>query len=72
MTRARELFEDLLGADLIHDRGSDTIGHFHGTMLRLGGVVVDLMAPNKIDGVLAKSIEKRGEGLDIVHRTSLS
>lgn len=66
MSAARELFEDLLGADLIHDRGSDTIGDFDGTNLRLGGVVSDLMAPNKTDGALAKSIEKRGEGLDSI------
>jgi methylmalonyl-CoA/ethylmalonyl-CoA epimerase len=66
MSATRELFEDLLGAELIHDRGSDTIGDFDGTTLRLGGVVFDLMAPNKADGALAKSIEKRGEGLDSI------
>jgi methylmalonyl-CoA/ethylmalonyl-CoA epimerase len=66
MSSARALFEDVLGAELIHDRGADTIGDFDGTMLRLGEVVFDLMAPNKADGALAKSIEKRGEGLDSI------
>ena len=66
MSSARALFEDVLGAELIHDRGADTIGDFDGTTLRLGEVVFDLMAPNKSDGALAKSIEKRGEGLDSI------
>jgi hypothetical protein len=47
MSDAGELFQDILGAELIHDRGSDTIGDFDGTTMRLGGVVFDVMAPNK-------------------------
>lgn len=57
-------FEGTFGAKLIKNRGSDTIGDFDGATVDLGGVVLDLVAPNKPDGALARSIEKRGEGLD--------
>lgn len=57
-------FGDLLGAEPAHDRGSDTIGDFDGATMRLGGIVLDVVAPNKPDGALAKSIERRGEGID--------
>lgn len=66
MEKARDLFEGVLDAELIHDRGSDTIGDFDGRMVRLGNVVLDLMAPNRPDGRLASVIEKRGEGLDSI------
>ena len=61
-----ERFGDLLGAEPLRDRGSDTIGAFDGATMRLGDVVLDLVAPNDPDGALAKNIERRGEGLDSI------
>ena len=61
-----ERFGDLLGAEPLRDRGSDTIGAFDGATMRLGDVVLDVVAPNDPDGALAKNIERRGEGLDSI------
>lgn len=63
---ALDFFEATFGATLIHNRGDATIGDFDGAMLDLGGAVLDFVAPNKPDGLLAKSIEKRGQGLDSI------
>lgn len=57
-------FGALLGAEPLRNRGSDTIGAFDGATMRLGDVVLDVVAPNDPDGELAKSIERRGEGID--------
>ena len=64
LKEASEFFEGVLGAELLHDRGSDTIGDFDGRQIKFGDDVIDMVAPNNPDGVLAKNIEKRGPGLD--------
>lgn len=64
MDSARAVFQDVLGAELVHDRGGDTIGDFDGAMFKVGDLVLDVMAPNKPDGKFARSLEKRGEGPD--------
>jgi methylmalonyl-CoA/ethylmalonyl-CoA epimerase len=61
-----ERFGDLLGAEPLRNRGSDTIGAFDGATMRLGDVVLDVVAPNDPAGELAKNIERRGEGLDSI------
>ncbi len=62
-----ERFGDLLGAEPLHDRGSDTIGAFNGATMRVGGdLVLDVVAPNDSAGELARSIERRGEGIDSI------
>lgn len=63
---AVNFFEETLGASLIENRGNATIGDFDGATVNLGGAVLDLVAPNKPDSVLAKNIEKRGQGLDSI------
>ena len=64
LSDALQFFEQALGGELLHDRGSDTIGEFDGATMRVGDVVLDFVAPNTSDGALAKSIEKRGQGID--------
>lgn len=64
LSDALQFFEQALGGERLHDRGSDTIGEFDGATMRVGDVVLDFVAPNTSDGALAKSIEKRGQGID--------
>lgn len=64
MDRARAVFQTVLGAELLHNRGSETIGDFDGATFKVGDLVLDIMAPNDPDGRLAKNIKQRGEGLD--------
>lgn len=64
LSDALQFFEQALGGERLHDRGSDTIGEFDGATMRVGDVVLDFIAPNTSDGALAKSIEKRGQGID--------
>ena len=66
MEKAMEFLQNVLGAEPMHDRGSDTIGDFNGATVKLGNLVLDVMAPNDPEGALAKSIDKRGEGLDSI------
>jgi methylmalonyl-CoA/ethylmalonyl-CoA epimerase len=61
-----ERFSDLLGAEPLQDRGSDTIGAFNGATMRLGGAVLDVVSPNDPDGELAKNLARRGEGIDSI------
>ena len=62
--RLRELFCDLLGGELVSDRGSNTIGDFEGAMVRVGDVIIDMMVPTDPEGGLARVIDRRGEGID--------
>jgi len=66
MSDALEFFEQALGGERLHDRGSDTIGEFDGATMRIGDVVLDFVSPNDPDGALAKNIEKRGQGIDSI------
>lgn len=66
MKKAMEFLQNVLGAEPMHDRGSDTIGDFNGATVKLGNLVLDVMAPNDPEGALARSIDKRGEGLDSI------
>lgn len=66
MEKAMEFLQNVLGAEPMHDRGSDTIGDFNGATVKLGNLVLDVMAPNDPEGALARSIDKRGEGLDSI------
>ena len=66
MDKAMEYLQNVLGAEPLHDRGSDTIGDFNGATVKLGYLVLDVMAPNDPEGALANSIDKRGEGLDSI------
>ncbi len=62
--RVRELFCELLGGELVSDRGSNTIGEFEGAMVRVGDVLIDMMVPTDPEGGLARVIDRRGEGID--------
>ena len=66
MEKARAIFCDLLGGELLHDRGGNTIGDFDGAMVRVGDVTIDLVVPNDPNGRLARVIDKHGEGLDSI------
>lgn len=61
-----ERFGDLIGAEPLRDRGSDTIGAFNGATMKVGDMVLDVVSPNDPEGELAKNIERRGEGLDSI------
>jgi methylmalonyl-CoA/ethylmalonyl-CoA epimerase len=61
-----ERFGDLLGAEPMRDRGSDTIGAFNAATMSLGGAVLDVVSPNDPEGELAKNLERRGEGIDSI------
>ena len=56
----------MLGGELLHDRGGNTIGDFDGTMVRVGDVTIDLLVPNDPNGRLARVIDKHGEGIDSI------
>ncbi len=57
---------DVLGANLLNDRGDDTIGEFEGATFDLGGVMLDVVIPTSPDSSLAKVIDKHGEGIDSI------
>jgi methylmalonyl-CoA/ethylmalonyl-CoA epimerase len=61
-----ERFGELVGAEPLRDRGSDTIGAFNGATMKVADVVLDVVSPNDPAGELAKNIERRGEGLDSI------
>jgi len=64
LEQAEAVFGKVLGAEMLRNRGSQTIGDFDGATFKVGDLVLDIMAPNDPEGRLAKTIEKRGEGLD--------
>lgn len=66
LDKALAVYCDVLGAELINNRGDDTIGDFTGATVRLGEVIFDLVAPTDPEGKLAQAVEKRGEGLDSI------
>lgn len=66
MKDAKALFCGILGAELAHDRGDDTIGEFEGCTVRLGGILFDIVVPSTPDAPLAKVIDKYGEGIDSI------
>ena len=55
---------DVLGAQLI--RGPETISFGEMAMVRLGGLLMEMIAPSGPESPLAQLIERRGEGLDSV------
>jgi methylmalonyl-CoA/ethylmalonyl-CoA epimerase len=62
--RAHELFCELLGGELVNDRGANTIGDFEASVARVGDVLIDMIVPTDPEGQLAGVIERRGEGID--------
>ena len=60
------LLGDVLGGELVSDRGSDTIGDFLGSTFVLGGVMFDIVVPTKSDSPLSQTIDKYGEGIDSI------
>lgn len=66
LENARALLCDVLGGEVAHDRGDDTIGDFTGTTVELGGVLFDIVVPASDDAPLAKVIDKYGEGIDSI------
>lgn len=55
---------DVLGAEVIHERTPISFGEM--VMVRLGGLVMEIIAPAGPDSPLAQLIERRGEGVDSV------
>lgn len=53
---------EVLGAELI--RGPEAISFGQMAMVRLGGLVMEIIAPSSADSPLARLIDQRGEGLD--------
>jgi hypothetical protein len=58
------LLSDVLEGEMVHDRGTDTIGEFEGTTFMVAGVMFDVVIPTHDDAPLAKVIDKHGEGID--------
>lgn len=63
---ARQLLEDLLGGEVLNDRGSDTIGEFEGCTFKVADVMFDVVVPSGDDTPLGRVIDKRGEGIDSI------
>jgi catechol 2,3-dioxygenase-like lactoylglutathione lyase family enzyme len=55
---------DVLGAEVIHNPRPISFGQM--AMVRLGGLVMEIIAPASPDSPLAKLIDARGEGVDSI------
>lgn len=53
---------DVLGAEILRPRTSISFGVM--AMVQLGGLLMEIIAPDRPDSPLAQLIEKRGEGVD--------
>lgn len=55
---------DVLGAKVLRERSTISFGEM--AMVQLGGLVMEIIAPDSPNSPLAQLIEKRGEGVDSV------
>jgi 4-hydroxyphenylpyruvate dioxygenase-like putative hemolysin len=55
---------DVLGAEVVREPETISLGIMG--MVRLGGLIIEIIAPDRPDSGVAQLIEKRGEGIDSV------
>lgn len=55
---------DVLHAEVLRERNNTPFGDMF--LVRLGGLIIEVLAPDRPDSGLAQIIEKRGEGIDSV------
>ena len=55
---------DVLGAEVIREPSTISFGEM--AMVRLGGLLMEILAPSGPDSPLATLIERRGEGIDSI------
>ena len=53
---------DVLGAQVVREPHTIDLGSM--AMVRLGGLIIEILAPDRPDSPLAMIVDKRGEGLD--------
>lgn len=53
---------DVLGAEVLRERNTISFGEM--ALVRYGGLIIEILAPDRPDSSLAKIIEQRGEGID--------
>ncbi|MDE0063286.1 MAG: VOC family protein [Gammaproteobacteria bacterium] len=66
MERAKRLMTELLGGEVVYDRGSDTLGDYESCTFKVADVTFDVLTPASGESDLAKAIEKYGEGIDSI------
>jgi catechol 2,3-dioxygenase-like lactoylglutathione lyase family enzyme len=55
---------DVLGAEVLRERNKISFGDM--VLVRVGGLLIEIIAPDAPNSGLAQIIEKRGEGIDSV------
>jgi hypothetical protein len=59
---AMEYARDVLGAQVVREPQTIDLGTM--AMVRLGGLIIEILAPDRPDSPLAQIVDKRGEGFD--------
>lgn len=55
---------DVLEADVLREQSNTAFGDMF--MVRVGGLIIEVLAPDRPDSSLAQIIERRGEGIDSI------
>ncbi len=55
---------DVIGAEVLREKTTNPFGEM--VLVRYGGLTIEILAPDRPDGSLAKIIERRGEGIDSI------
>lgn len=55
---------DILGAEVLRERSTNPFGEM--VLVRLGGLTIEVLAPDRPDSSLARIIDRRGEGIDSI------
>ena len=55
---------DVLGAEVLRERNSTAFGDM--VMVRYGGLIIEILSPDRPDSSLAKILDQRGEGIDSI------
>ena len=66
MECAKRLMTELLGGEVVHERGSDTLGDYESCTFKVADVIFDVVIPASSESDIAKVIEKHGEGIDSI------
>lgn len=55
---------DVLKAEVLREQSNTTFGDMF--LVRVGGLIIEVLAPDRPDSSLAQIIERRGEGIDSI------
>jgi len=64
LDEAVDYARDVLGAEVVRERNTISFGQM--ALVRLGGLLIEIIAPDSDSSPLAQLIEKRGEGIDSI------